>query len=213
VAGYEHGDAFSGEAAQQGAHLDDTGRVQAIQGFVQDQQAWRAEQGKSDRQALAHAHRVFAHAPVGVRAELHARQYFGDALARRTEQPPRHFQVLAAAEVAIQRRRFDQRPGMAQRRAAMPIQWFAEQFDGAGVGAQQAEQQADAGGLASAVGAEEAIDRALGNLEVERVHAVSAGEHAAEAARADRRDGWVLGHGPKDARAPAPASMCRRFTN
>ena len=56
----------------------------------------------------------------------------------------------------------------------------AEQLDGAAVGAQQAEQDPDGGGLAGAVGAEEAVHLARGHGEVEAVQSDGGSERLAE---------------------------------
>ena len=59
----------------------------------------------------------------------------------------------------------------------------AEQLGGAGVGAQQSEQDADGGGLPGAVGAEEAVDLTGLDVEVEAVQRVGPAEGLVQAGR------------------------------
>ena len=65
VARHEHRPPARGLRAQQVAHPADAGRVEAVGRLVEDQHLGVAEQRRGDRQALAHAHRVALHAPVG----------------------------------------------------------------------------------------------------------------------------------------------------
>jgi hypothetical protein len=65
----------------------------------------------------------------------------------------------------------------------------AEHHGRARVGAQQAEQQADRGGLARAVGAEEAVHLPGGNLEVEAVERPGRAEGLRQAGGRDRGRG------------------------
>ena len=87
VAGNEDGDAVDGKTEQQPAQFDDAGGVQAVGRFVEDQQSRLAEQRQADRQALAHAQRIFAHAPVGRRRQVHAFEHPVDAFALHAQQP------------------------------------------------------------------------------------------------------------------------------
>jgi hypothetical protein len=61
VARQQHGQAARGEALDQGAHVADAGRVEAVGGLVEHQQARVAQQRGRDAEALAHTERVAAY--------------------------------------------------------------------------------------------------------------------------------------------------------
>src|SRR5690606_16813073 len=93
-----------------------------------------------------------------------------------SEQTAADVEVLAAAQVRVQRWSLDQRTDVAQSPGVAVAMNIAEQPDVAVVRAQQTQQQPDGGGLARAVGPEKAVDAACRDLKVERVHAVSPGK-------------------------------------
>ena len=69
----EHGPIVRGDAADQVAHLADADRVEAVGGFVEDEQVGVAEQGRGDAEPLLHAQRVLAEPvvrPVGQADEV-----------------------------------------------------------------------------------------------------------------------------------------------
>ncbi|WSC99953.1 hypothetical protein OG884_35125 [Streptosporangium sp. NBC_01755] len=67
VAGDQHGGAvLAGQAGQQGADLHHAGGIQAVDGFVEDEQFGTVEEGFGQGQALQVAHRQGAGAPPGV---------------------------------------------------------------------------------------------------------------------------------------------------
>ena len=68
-----------------------------------------------------------------------------------------------------------------------------EQPDGAAVGAEQAEEDPDGGGLARPVGAEEAVDLALVHGEVEPVEGGGGAEPLDEAGGLDDWSSWLDG--------------------
>ena len=78
-------------------------------------------------------------------------------------------EVGAAGEVGVRRRVLDDRAHVGQHVAGRPGHPAPEQVDGAGGGQHQAEQHPHRGGLAGAVGAEEAVDVALADVEVDAV--------------------------------------------
>src|SRR5215468_12538299 len=57
----KYGDAMlRRQLAEQVSHLADASRVQAVGGFVQDQQLWITQQGQSQAKSLAHSLGIFA---------------------------------------------------------------------------------------------------------------------------------------------------------
>ena len=67
VGGQQDGAAAVGVAAQEVAHPADAGGVEAVGGFVEDEDLGVADEGGGDAEALAHAEGVVAHAPVALR--------------------------------------------------------------------------------------------------------------------------------------------------
>ena len=64
----EHGAALVDERADEAAHLEDAGRVEAVHRLVEDQQRGVGEQAAGDAEPLAHAERVRLHAVAGALA-------------------------------------------------------------------------------------------------------------------------------------------------
>ena len=82
MAGDEDGFALGSQSVHQVAHLDDTGRVKPIRGFVQDQHIGVLQQGDGNTQALLHAKRVGAHAVFLPPPQADQFQYRFNALIR-----------------------------------------------------------------------------------------------------------------------------------
>ena len=81
VRGQQHGPATGGEGAEQAAHPVDAGGVQAVDRLVEDEHGRVTHERIGDAQALAHAQRVVAHAPLGLGAgETDQLQHLLDAL-------------------------------------------------------------------------------------------------------------------------------------
>ena len=79
-------------------------------------------------------------------------------------------QVLPPGDVGVERRALDERADAGQDATPPRAAWrWPEHLDLAGVGRDQAEQHPDRRRLARPVRAEEAVDRAAGHDEVDRV--------------------------------------------
>jgi len=102
MAGDEHRPPVGRLLAHQPAHPADAGRVQAVGGLVEDQDLGVAEQGGGDGQALAHAHGVALHAPVGGVLEPDGRQDLVDAARRVLPGGGQHTQVVAPAAAGME---------------------------------------------------------------------------------------------------------------
>jgi hypothetical protein len=83
--------------------------------------------------------------------ELYALEHFVDAVGPDVNEVREHTQVFSAGQAGIDRRRFDQRPNLADNFLAMLGQVASEDGDLAAVRPNQPEQQADRSCLASAV--------------------------------------------------------------
>ena len=182
----QHGGAVGDELADEAPDVVARLRVEARRGLVEDQQARAADEARAEVEPAAHATGVAAHDAVAGVAEPKALERVGRAAAgigaAQAVEPADHLQVLAAGEGAVDRGELagqtDQRAyarGVAQHVAA-------EHPGGAGVRPKQRRKHAHERGLARAVRAQEALDGARPDREVDAV----------ERARLAERDGHAL---------------------
>ena len=158
--GEQHGAAAVGEAAQQPAHPAHALGIEAVGGLVEDQDLGIAEQRVGEAEALAHAERVLADALAGRGlVEADELQQRVDALRRDAHRLGGDGERLAAAAAGVLRRGVEQDADAAAgvRQVAVAP---AEDPGGAAVGLGEADEHPHRGGLAGAVGAEEARDGA-----------------------------------------------------
>jgi hypothetical protein len=168
VTGEQHRDPVVGEAADQQAHVAHAGRIEPRRGLVEDQQARAAQQGGRDPQALAHPVGVAADPVSRPRSELDDRKDLIDALlgagaVERREQ----FEVLAAGEVGVEAGSLHEPGDALQRARALAQRVATEQLDSALGGRDQAERHAKGCRLAGSVRAEEAVDVARVDVQVD----------------------------------------------
>jgi hypothetical protein len=168
VARQQHGAALGGQGLQQGANPEDAGGVEAVDRLV-EQQHWRvAEQGGGDAEALGHAEGEAAHPLAGDAAQADLVEDLvdpgaGDAVAEREAQ-----QVVVGTAAGV--------GGVGLERGADLPQWPRVVPVGPAVHGHpaccwgvEAEDQAHGGGLAGAVGPQEAGDLVRGHGEGEVV--------------------------------------------
>ena len=173
------------------AHVAHPRRVEAGGGLVEDQQARAAQQRGGDAQALAHPVGVAAHAVLRPRGQLDDLEHLVDPLPRAaTVERGEQFEVLASRQVGVEARRLHEPRDALQRARAVAHRVAPEQLDGALRRHDQAERHAQRGRLAGAVGAEEPVDVAGVDVQVDVV---------------DREDLLVALDQPP-AREPAPPS-------
>ena len=157
--GEQDGDALVGEAAHEHAHVAHAGGVQAGGRLVEDEQRGVADQRPGDAEPLAHAVRVAADLvalPVG---QLHGVERRVDpALGAAAVERGDELEVAAAGEVGVEARRLHESGHPGQRPRPLDQRVAPEQLGDAGVRADEAEQHAQRGRLAGAVGAEEPVD-------------------------------------------------------
>jgi len=128
------------------------------------------QQAARNTEALAHAERVCLHAVVATRREPDARQRAVDPLVRASLPGGGvHIQVLAARQMRVKPRLLDDRADASERRGTLCRQVPAEQTHAAGGRLGQPQQQPDQGGLASAVGPQEAEGTAARDFQVDAV--------------------------------------------
>ena len=184
VAGDQDGAALAGEVSQQLAHPGDALGVQAVGGLVKHQDAGVAEQRGGQGEALTHAEGVAADRPVGRAAESDHRQRLVRAAGGVAVHPAVRAQMVAAGPRGMETRGFEGGADDVVRPGQLAV---AAAADGgaAGVGCDEAEQQAQSGGLAGAVGAEEAGDRAGFGGEAQVVDRADGAERLREAGHDD----------------------------
>ncbi|MNT37210.1 hypothetical protein D3C72_1733370 [compost metagenome] len=180
-------------------------RVHGAGGFVQQQQVGLVQHRTGQGQALLLAAAHGAGQLLAAVGQPVALQQFLDALARcaavQVLDGGEEFQVFVHRQVLVE--------GELLRHVAdAPLQGFgvvgdlaAEHFDLAGAGQQQAAEHADGGGLAAAIGAEEAEHLGAVDVQVQPVDGGELAEALGQAACADHR--LIAVHGSLAPPAPA----------
>ena len=179
-------------------------RVEALGRLVQDEQRRIRLEGRDNGHLALHARAVFADAPVEIRvAEREPLQQFAlPRLADRAgRQPGQQAKRLAPRHVAVEPRLAGHVADKRPRREAVGLAVVAENRGTAGAGPEQIEQQADRGGLAGAVQAQETEDLSGLDGQIERLHRDEAAEPLRQAVQSNRRRGsgheevplaWIL---------------------
>ena len=156
------------EAADEFADFKHTLRVEAVGGFVEDDEVGVAEEGVGEAEALLHAHRIGVELGAGAVGEAHLVEEAvdfvgGSALGDALEVG----QVAASGEVGVEGGGLYDGADAAE--GGFQVVGLAEEGEGAGGGREEAEEHAHSSGLAGAVGAEEAVDVAASDLDGEFV--------------------------------------------
>jgi hypothetical protein len=192
------GRAVADERADDLPHVVARPRVQAGGGLVEEQQLRGDDDARRDVQAPAHAARVVLDLPArGVLEAEGVEQVPRAGLGLRApvaEQPAEQDQVLAPGEVLVDR---GELPGEADERAdgvGVLDDVVAEHAGAALVRREQRGEHADRRRLARAVGAEDAVDGAARDLEVDAVDGPGGAERLAEAVGLDGEGGITDGH-------------------
>ncbi len=137
-------------------------RVDPRSGLVEDQDFRLVDHRHRQRQTLANAQRQVVGQLVGHLLQVEAPEHFADpcrdAIRRQVEQPGVQHQVLPHAQLGIQGKGLGHVADPATGRHVAGVHRLAEQRARAFAGRQQAGEHLHGGGLAAAVGAEEAED-------------------------------------------------------
>ena len=159
--------------AEEFAHFDHPGRIQAIGGFVQQDQFWLMQERARKAQALQIAQGQCAGAAVGVRRQVKAVDGARrDARVPHALQPPRDLQVFAHGQLRISRRRLHQMTDTLPRTTPARPDRQAKERHAARARPDHAQQGADGGGFARAVEAEKGIDLAAFDAQVDPIHSM-----------------------------------------
>jgi protein-S-isoprenylcysteine O-methyltransferase Ste14 len=171
VRGVEHAGAAVGPAAQDLLHHRRGGGVQARERLVEHQQRGPHQQRAGQRRLLAHAVAEGGDGVVGALEQVERGQ---QAVALRAQfgllepvQPTGQRQVLARREVLVERRPVGHEGEPAPGRERVLRHVVPGDLDAPGARWEQSDQRAHGGGLARAVGTQEAEDLTAHELEVE----------------------------------------------
>jgi hypothetical protein len=164
VAGHQYGPSLVGQLAEQVAHPADPVGVKAFERLVQDQHGWVAEQGGGQGQPLAHAQGKGADPAAGGLGQADQVQHLSRPVAGDPGRGGHDAQMLEGAAAGVEAVGLERGPDGAGRVRQVAV---ADAADGRGaaVRRRQAEQHPQRGGLAGAVGPEEAGDPAGPDLE------------------------------------------------
>ena len=202
VARDQHRDPVAGERPDQAAHLDDARRVQAVGRLVEDQQLGTGQHGRRDAEPLLHPQRVRAVPVPRPGQQAGPLEHRVDRGQRKLPEAGQRLQVLAAAQLRVERGRLDERADLAQVGRGLG-EAAAQDRSAARRRADQAEQHPDRRGLAGPVRADEPADRPRGDGQR---HVVDNGAVAEALGQPGRR------HGERPAR-PLARPVYRLFHN
>ena len=150
VAGHDDGPALVREAAQQAAQPGDAGRVEPVGRLVEQQHLRVPEQRRSQAQALAHAQGEPAHPPPGGRGEIDLSQDLVHPAAGDARGVGDDAQVVPGPAPRMEAGRLEHRADRVARPGEAAVRHTADQCR-SGVGPDQAEHDAQRGGLPRAV--------------------------------------------------------------
>ena len=144
------------------------GRVEAVSRLVEKNELGAVDEGGGEAEALLHAGGVALDRPIGGAGDADEVEDFVDAGgADAGVEAGDELEVAPGGEVGDEAGGADEGADAAQGSDAGRADWLAEELDVAGGGMDEAQGHADGGGLAGAVGAEEAEDFAAVDGEVD----------------------------------------------
>ena len=169
----QDGGALRDQVAHRVPHLVATARVEPAGRLVQEQHPWREDHARRQVQPAPHSPAVLLDALVGGVHQVELLEQLDGArlgpLGAEVEQPAEHLQVLPAGEDLVDR------GVLAGETDAPPhLEWSADDVEPAdhrtsAVRPDEGGEDPHGSRLASAVGAEQSVDRAVRNREVEAV--------------------------------------------
>ena len=131
------------------------GRIEAVHGFVEDEELGVPEQAGGHAESLAHSHGVLRHAVVGAMKKADSLERRFDALACcRFVCGGEDLEVLAPAQVAVEPGLVDDGADLRQCLIPTPGDGVSEKGHRAGIGMGQSQKHSNERGLAGSVGTE-----------------------------------------------------------
>ena len=157
-----------GQAPDHRPHVAHAGGIEPGRRLVEQEQPWRAEQRCGNAEALAHPVRVAADLVASPFGQVDQVEYLGDPRGRvAAVVGGQQLQVLAPTQVRVEARRLDEAGDAVERAGAFDEGVAAEQLHVALGWANQAERHTQRRRLAGPVRAEEAVDVAGLDVEVD----------------------------------------------
>jgi hypothetical protein len=186
VAGNEDGPSLAGQAAQQGPQPVDAFGVEAVGGFVEDEDLRVAHQRGGESEPLAHPEGELPDPAIGRAGEVDDVEHLVDSPGWGAADEGDDAEVVAGAATGIGKGRLQGRAHDAQRIGQVGVTAPVDGRCPRG-GGHEAEEHAQRGGLARAVGAEEPDDAASLDGEGDVVDGGQTGEALGEAVDLDHR--------------------------
>jgi hypothetical protein len=188
VAGHEHGAALPGQVAKQVAEPHDALRVEAVGGLVEDQDARVTQQRSGESEPLPHAEGEAADVAFGGTGQPDQLEDLVAPSVVHADERRVDPQVVACSPARVEARGLQRCPDDCRRPRQVDVPLSPDRGL-AGVGVDQAEQHPQRGGLAGAVGAQEAGDPAGLDGEGQVVDGPHGAEALGEAAHVDGHAG------------------------
>ena len=172
VAGDQHRRAAPvGHVLDETAHLLDAGGVEAVGGFIQNQQLWVSKQRLGDSKTLAHPQRILLHLPATAVGQLYDLQNPVNIPLRDVFQLCQNLQIFLPGQMAVAGGGLDEGASLPQQ--GQPVlrgHGLSQKADAPAVGLHQPQQHLHGGGFSRAVGADEAVDAAFRDGQGKTVH-------------------------------------------
>ena len=198
LGGEQHGGAGAHQRPHDVPHLVAAARVEARGGFVEEEQSRGGDDARGDVEAPAHASGVLPDQAIGrvdqsEGVEEVIRPPAGEAV-REPEQAAEQDQVLLTGQLLVDGGHLSGQGDVAADRLGLVHDVVAENARLTTAGGQQGGEHPDGGGLASAVGPEDAVDGPGAHGEVDAVDGLGVAEVLHQAGGFDRKVScW--GHG------------------
>ena len=170
MGGDHDGDAVGCEIAQESTGLLDARRVEAVGGLVEDEQGGTAHQRHGDAQALLHSQGVLADPLVHLLVHVHGAHRAAHVLLAQVEESLHDAHVLRSGQVPVAGRRLDERADAGELvPSGRAGHGLALDEDLAVGGLHERQEHLHGGGLPRAIGAEESVDGALRDAQIQSV--------------------------------------------
>ena len=163
---------LAGQGDDELADLGHPGGVEPVGRLVQEHEGRVRQQRHGQSQALLHAHGVVLDLLVLLTDEVDGGQGVLDAVGGQPQVGGHHGQVLLAGQARVVGGALDEGADGSRRQGVALADWASQDAHAARRRAGQSQQELHRGGLAGAVGAQEAVDAAGGHGQVQAVDGV-----------------------------------------
>jgi hypothetical protein len=183
----EHCRTSSRDAAHEVPHLRPAARIEARRRLVEEEDLRNGDEACRDVDAAPLTAGVGQHLPASGVGQTERVEQLGGALSRgaprQSEQPAHEHEILVPREILVDGRVLAGQAHLLPHRARLTHHVVAEDGRGARGGFEQRGEDADGGGLARAVGAEQTVHRSFTDTEVHAIQGAGFPKGFDEAAR------------------------------